>query len=131
VYAPETAREETVEQINGNPWEDNAFLIFSKKKEGEAIIPGVGGEMASGGENANVGRSKIELENYLDRESLLVRGTWLNHLASNRAGLLQQRLVIEDNIGGANQILWNIESRREIRVVGGVLLATRPQKMKR
>ena len=101
MYAPETAREETVEQINGNPWEDNAFLIFSKKKEGEAIIPGVGGEMASGGENANVGRSKIELENYLDRESLLVRGTWLNHLASNRAGLLQQRLVIEDTIGAA------------------------------
>jgi hypothetical protein len=101
VYAPETAREETVKQINGNPWEDNAFLIFSKKKEGEAIIPGVGGEMASGGENATVGRSKIELENYLDRESLFVLGTWLNHPASNRVVLLQQCLVIEDPLGAA------------------------------
>lgn len=57
--------------------------------------------MASGGENSSVGRSKIELENYLDRESLFVLGTWLNHPASNRAGLLQQRLVIEDTIGAA------------------------------
>jgi hypothetical protein len=61
----------------------------------------VGGEMASGGENASVERSKIELENYLDHESLFVLGTWLNHLASNHVGLLQQRLVIEDTIGGA------------------------------
>jgi hypothetical protein len=91
----------------------------------------VGGEMASGGENACVGQSKIELEYCLDHESLFVLGTSLNHPASNRADLLQQRLMIEDTIGAAIQILWNIESRREIRVVGGVLLATRPQKMKR
>src|ERR1700720_1615952 len=50
---------------------------------------------------------------------LEISNLWLNPLLFNHVGLAHQRLVIEDAIGGAKQILWNIDSRQEIRVVRG------------